>query len=262
MKAGVVQGLFALSTLSGPSEVAFLVTTDEEFGAPTSRSLIEDLARTSDVALVLEPAVGDALKVARKGVSVYEIEAHGRAAHSGLDPEAGRSALIEIAHQILALEKIARPTTTVTPTLATAGSAANTVPAHAKVTVDVRSPTPEEQERVHAELMDAQPVTVDVAVTVRHKLSSPPFPRSASTELFEKARRVASSLGIASLVGAEVGGGSDGNYTAGVGTPTLDGLGPVGDGAHAEGEHVVIEHMPTRAALVAALVSDLIKGES
>jgi glutamate carboxypeptidase len=258
MKAGLVQGFFALRSIGSPDEVAFLINSDEELGSPTSKGLMMDAARDARAALVLEPSVAGALKVARKGVTAYRVEITGRAAHAGLEPENGRNALIELAHQVLALDALAGPATTVTPTLAVAGTAANTVPPNASLTIDVRTPDQATQAAIDDALMHLTPVTRDVTVVVERIAQSPPFPRTSSEELFARARRVASDLGIDSLEGAEVGGGSDGNFTASVGTPTLDGLGPVGDGAHAEDEHVLVNEMPLRAALVATLVHELI----
>ncbi|MEX2394724.1 MAG: M20/M25/M40 family metallo-hydrolase, partial [Actinomycetota bacterium] len=202
---------------------------------------MKSTARAARAALVLEPSVDGALKVARKGVTAYRLTITGRAAHAGLEPESGRNALVELAHQIVALAGLPRNEgATITPTLASAGTAANTVPPNASLTIDVRSPDQDVQDEIDHALMSIEPLTPDVSVSVERVAQSPPFPRSASTELFERARRLADDLGMPRLQGAEVGGGSDGNYTSSVGTPTLDGLGPVGDGAHAETEHVIV----------------------
>jgi glutamate carboxypeptidase len=259
MKAGLVQGLFALRRVGSLDGISFLINSDEELGSPTSKELMKTTARGARAALVLEPSADGALKVARKGVTAYRVTITGRAAHAGLEPENGRNALIELAHQVLALADIPRTEgASVTPTIASAGTAANTVPPSASLVIDVRSPDQATQDEIDEALMSLRPATPDISVSVERIAQSPPFSRSASTELFARARRIASDIGVGSLEGAEVGGGSDGNYTASVGTPTLDGLGPVGDGAHAENEHVVVEHMPKRVALVAALVRDLL----
>jgi glutamate carboxypeptidase len=259
MKAGLVQGLFALRSIGSLDGIAFLINSDEELGSPTSKGLMKQSAHGARAALVLEPSADGALKIARKGVTSYRVTITGRAAHAGLEPESGRNALIELAHQVLALADLpSHDGATITPTLASAGTAANTVPPTASLTVDVRSPDQEIQDEIDRALMSLRPKTIDVTVDVERIAQSPPFPRNASEELFERAQRIARDLGIGDLEGAEVGGGSDGNYTASVGTPTLDGLGPVGDGAHAETEHVMVEEMPKRAALVAALVRDLL----
>ncbi|HVE98137.1 MAG TPA: M20 family metallopeptidase, partial [Mycobacteriales bacterium] len=261
MKAGLVQGLHALSLIDDLTGVAFVVTTDEETGSTSSRELIEDSARGATAALVLEPSAGGALKSARKGVSMYELVVHGRAAHAGLEPENGVNAGLELAHQLLALAPLARPElgTTVTPTVLSGGTTTNTVPARAMVAVDVRVPTPEEQRRVD-EAVRALPAHLDGAtLEVLGGPNRPPMPASASGALLARARSIAADLGLPALTDVTVGGGSDGNFTAGVGVPTLDGLGAVGDGAHAEGEHVVVSAMAERAALVAALVEDLLR---
>ena len=261
MKAGLVQGLFALASLDDREGVTMLVTADEEVGSTTSRELIEAEAAGATAALVLEPSAGPAgaLKVARKGTSTYEVEVRGRAAHAGLEPEKGANALIELAHQVLALERLARPElgTTVTPTVASAGTTQNTVPAQARFRVDVRAFSTEEQERVDRDLKRLEPVVAGTSVVVHGDPNRPPLPEQASAELFALASKLASELGLAPLASAAVGGGSDGNITAGIGVRTLDGLGAVGGGAHALGEHVVLDGMPERAALVAALVDAL-----
>lgn len=260
MKAGLVQGLHALSLLPDLTGVRILITTDEEVGSPTSRDLIEKTAQGARAALVLEPSAAGALKSARKGVSMYELVVHGRAAHAGLEPEKGVNAGLELARQLLALQAIADPSsgTTVTPTLMSGGTTTNTVPALATAAVDVRVATPEEQIRVDVEIR-ATPAAADGArVEILGGPNRPPLPREASAELLQRARRIAEELRLPALQDVHVGGGSDGNFTAGVGTPTLDGLGAVGDGAHAEGEYVVVPAMAQRAALVAHLVGELL----
>lgn len=259
MKAGVIQCLYALSALDDLSGIDVLLTTDEEVGSPSSRPLVEDVARGAVAALVLEPSAGGALKTARKGVSLYELSVQGRAAHAGLEPEKGVNALVELSHQVLAARAISRPEvgTTVTPTVAAAGTTSNTVPASASMKIDSRAATVEEQKRVDRALHGLEPVEPGASIVMTGAPNRPPLPASASAALYERASRVAEALGLPPLRSIEVGGGSDGNFTAGVGTPTLDGLGAVGDGAHAEGEHVVISAMADRAALVAALVDDL-----
>jgi len=263
MKAGLVQGLFALASLGpgGRGGVTLLVTSDEEIGSATSRELIGSEAAGAAAVLVLEPSAGTsgALKTVRKGVATYQVDVEGRAAHAGLEPEQGVNALVELAHQALAVTAIGNPEqgTTVTPTVANAGTTDNTVPAAARLRVDTRAATPEEQARVDRELLALRPVLADALLAVRRETSRPPLPASASAELFALAQDVAAALGLGPLEQAMVGGGSDGNLTAGLGIPTLDGLGAVGGGAHARGEHVVVAAMPHRAALVAALVEVL-----
>ena len=193
-------------------------------------------------------------------MSNYELVADGRAAHAGLEPEKGLNATVEIAHQVLAFEAIARPTTgtTVTPTVMQGGTATNVVPAEARVKVDVRATSIAEQARVDTAIRALAPVVPGVGLEVLGGPNRPPLEASASAALFLRAQRCAAGLGLPALDGVEVGGGSDGNFTAAMGVPTLDGLGPVGDGAHAEGEYVLVDAMPQRAALLAALVRDLL----
>ena len=262
MKAGLVQGLFALAALVDAElprpPVVLLVTADEEIGSPHGRALIESAARSARAVLVLEASSDGRLKVARKGVGNYWLRITGRAAHAGLEPEKGENALIAAAHLVLALEAFADPAqgTTVTPTLASAGTAQNTVPAAASVAIDVRASTVAEQERVDNALRHlAAPAgtTVDLAGGVNR----PPMEEAATAKLMELADRAAERCGLPPLGSARVGGGSDGNFTAALGVRTLDGLGAVGAGAHAEGEYVVTTAMPDRAALIAALIVQL-----
>jgi glutamate carboxypeptidase len=263
MKAGVVQLLFALALVGerrGLEGVTVVLTTDEEIGAPTSRGLIAEEARGVQAALIPEPSFDGALKTERKGVALYRVEAVGRAAHAGLDPEHGINAALEIARQVLDLAEIADPAsgTTVTPSLISAGTAANTVPASAAAHFDVRFATREEAERVAASFAAVRPAMPGAVTTVEQETFVPPLERSSSQALFELAARLQGELGLPQLYEASVGGGSDGNHIAALGVPTLDGLGAVGDHAHGEGEFVVVPAMAERAALLAALVSELL----
>jgi glutamate carboxypeptidase len=260
MKAGVVQLLFALAALERLDGVAVVLTTDEETGSASSRALIEETAAGAEAALVLEPSAHGALKTERKGVALYRVEAHGRAAHAGLDPELGANAAVELAHQLLAIAELAEPElgTTVTPTLVSAGTAANTVPAEASAQIDVRVRTLAEAERVAAAFAALRPVLDGTSLQVEHGVAIPPLEHHASAALFERAQGLAAALGLEPLTEAAVGGGSDGNALAARGLPVLDGLGAVGDHAHAEGEYALVAALPDRAALVAALVADLV----
>jgi len=276
MKAGLVLALHALAELGragqsgagqlgfgqlGPGGVTLLVTGDEELGSPTSRGLIEAEAARCRAALVLEASAdGGALKTARKGVSLYEVRAVGRAAHAGLEPERGVNATVELAHQVLAVAGLADAAlgTTVTPTALSSGTVSNTVPATGAFSVDVRMWDAGEQARVHAAMSSLLPVVPDAVLQVTGGPNRPPLPASSSERLFALASSVAAELGLAPLTAAAVGGASDGNYTAGVGTPTLDGLGAVGGGAHADNEHVLVDSLPGRAALLAALIDSLL----
>jgi glutamate carboxypeptidase len=213
--------------------------------------------------LVLEASAdGGALKTERKGVSIYQVRVTGRAAHAGLEPERGVNASVELAHQILAVIALADPDrgTTVTPTLLAAGTTANTVPAAGEFAVDVRVRDAAEQRRVDEAMHALRPTLPGAGLEVTGAANRPPLPASASAALFDRARELAAVLGLPPLAQAAVGGGSDGNLTAGVGTPTLDGLGAVGGGAHADDEHVLVAELPGRAALITALVIELTNG--
>jgi glutamate carboxypeptidase len=259
MKAGLVQALYAISALSRTDGVTLLVTTDEEIGSPTGRALVEDEARRSRAVLVPEPSAAGALKTARKGISMYRLHVQGRAAHAGLEPERGVNALVELARQVPRIADLgdARLGTTVTPTTATAGSSRNTVPATAEAAIDVRAATVAEQQRVHAELADLAPGTDGAVLRLEGGINRPPFEPDASAGLMTLAARFADELGLAPMRQASVGGGSDGNFTAALGVPTLDGLGAVGDHAHAEGEYSLTAPMSERAALLCALIDHL-----
>jgi glutamate carboxypeptidase len=261
MKAGLVIAFHAVASLPAGTPVTILSTADEEIGSPTSRALIEAEAALCAAALVLEASAGGgALKTERKGVSNYWVRAIGRASHAGLEPEKGVNATVELAHQVLAVTELGDPSvgTTVTPTMLTAGTSSNTVPADGEFTVDVRARDVAEQHRVDAAMHALRPVLPGARLEVTGRPNRPPLQASASAELFERASAVAAALGHPPLTAVAVGGGSDGNFTAGVGTPTLDGLGAVGGGAHADDEHVLVAHLSDRAALLAALVADLV----
>jgi glutamate carboxypeptidase len=261
MKTGLVMAFHALAALGDRAGVTLLVTGDEEVGSFTSRALIEDEARGCLAALVLEASSdGGALKTERKGVSMYEVRVHGRAAHAGLEPERGVNASVEVAHQILAVSALADPAagTTVTPTCLEAGTTTNTVAAHGRFAVDVRVSGAAEQARVDTAIRALQPVLDGARIEVSGGPNRPPMPGAASAQLFAWAERLAGQLGVGPLTSAAVGGASDGNFTAGIGTPTLDGLGAVGGGAHADHEHVLVAEIPGRTALLTALIAELL----
>jgi glutamate carboxypeptidase len=258
MKAGVVMALHAAAAVPDRTGLSILITGDEEVGSPRSRAVIEEEARGCEAVFVLEAsAAGGALKCRRKGISRYRLEVEGRAAHAGLEPERGVNAGIEIAHQILAVSGLASVErgTTVVPTAVTAGTTANTVPAAASVAVDVRAWEPAEQDRVDREIRALRPALPGARLRIAGGINRPPLPASASARLFE----LANSLAGGTLSAAAVGGASDGNVTAGMGIPTLDGLGAVGGGAHADDEHVVVAELPKRTALLAALVETVLQ---
>jgi glutamate carboxypeptidase len=257
MKAGLVQLFHALSTLPSLDGVTVVVNADEEIGSPTSRALIERAARGAVAALVCEPSLDGALKTARKGIARYRLEVTGRAAHTGLDPARGVNAGVELAHQTIAVAGLGLADTSVTPTVMHAGTTENTVPAEASLAVDVRAFHDAEFDRVDRAIHALRPVVPGARLRVHGDLRRPALPASASAVLFRLACDVAADLGLPALTGTAVGGASDGNLTAGLGVPTLDGLGAVGGNAHAEGEWVDLASMPDRAALLAALVTRL-----
>jgi glutamate carboxypeptidase len=264
MLTGVVMalhGIAALGPLNGAA-VTLLVTGDEELGSPTSRALIEAEARGCVAAFVLEASGdGGALKVGRKGVSLYEVTLEGRAAHAGLEPEKGVNAVIELAHQIQVVAALADPSvgTTVTPTVASGGTTTNTVAARARFFADVRALSAAEQDRVDAAFRALRPVT-GARIQVSGGINRRPLEVRAAEDLWQRARAVAQRLGIELPEPIVVGGASDGNFTAGVGVPTLDGLGAVGGGAHADTEHVIIAEIPRRTALFVGLLQDVLEG--
>ncbi|MBB4682880.1 M20 family metallopeptidase [Amycolatopsis jiangsuensis] len=263
MKAGVVMALHAAAALEDRAGLTILVTGDEEIGSPRSRPLIEEEARGCAATFVLEASGdGGALKCRRKGVSLYRIEITGRAAHAGLEPEKGINAGIEVAHQILAVAGLAdgERGTTVVPTALSAGTTTNTVPAAAGVAVDVRAWDAAEQERVDRAVRSLQPVVAGARIRIEGGINRPPLEASASSGLFELAGKLAADLGLEPLTSASVGGASDGNFTGGLGVPTLDGLGAVGGGAHAEAEHVLVAELPRRTALLTALTKTVLGG--
>ena len=260
MKAGLAMALHAIGGLDDRDGVTLLVTGDEEVGSPSSRGLIEDTARGARAALVLEASAdGGALKLERKGVSLYEVVVDGLAAHAGLEPEKGVNATVELAHKVLAVAALADPAigTSVTPTVAGSGSTTNTVPARASFAVDVRARTAAEQQRVDAAMRALQPEVPGARIEIRGGVNRPPLDAPASTALFARAQALAADLSIYDLPGVAVGGGSDGNFTAGIGVPTLDGLGAVGGGAHAETEHVLVRELVPRTRLLQALLAEL-----
>ncbi len=237
-----------------------LITSDEEIGSPGSRPVIESLASQCAMALVLEPALaGGGLKTARKGVGRFRLEITGRAAHAGVEPGSGRSAVVELARQIVALGEIEDRSsgTTLNVGVVAGGTTTNVIPAHAWAEVDARVATTSELERVTRAFDALRPFTPDVAIAVSGGFNRPPMERTpAIAALFEQARILGREIGLELTEGA-TGGGSDGNFTAALGVPTLDGLGALGGGAHATDEHVVLSSLPERAALLALLIEGL-----
>ena len=263
MKAGIIQAIYGVAAVKEWYHTEILITADEEVGSHASRALLEERARATGAVLVLEPSAdGGALKIARKGTGTFNVTITGRASHAGLEPEKGINALVELAAQVPRIVAIARPDvgTTVTPTVAKAGTADNVVPDSATIAVDVRCVIPEEKDRLEAEMSRLTATLAGARVEVSGGMNRPPMHESMTKELFAIAEKVADDYGISGLRGVAVGGGSDGNLTAAVGVRTLDGLGAVGAGAHAETEHVQLDAMPERAALVAGLVQTIVNG--
>ncbi|WP_250847130.1 M20 family metallopeptidase [Aquisphaera insulae] len=265
MKAGLAMLHAALewlreSAIRPPRPITALFTADEEIGSPTSRGLIESLARESAHALVLEPPLADGgLKTARKGVGRFTIRVEGRAAHAGVAPEQGVSAILELAHQVIRAHDLndAAAGTTVNVGVVRGGTTSNVVPAEAEAVVDVRATTIAAAKVVERALLSLRPITPGAKVVVEGGFNRPPMERTpAIAALFEQAAEIGLGLGL-KLTEGSTGGGSDGNFTAAIGLPTLDGLGAFGGGAHADHEHILISSLPERAALLAALLLKL-----
>lgn len=260
MKGGIVQLLAALELAGDTSRVGVLLTCDEETGSVTSRPLIEQQARRSGAVLVCEPSNPDgALKIARKGGSVYRLTARGRAAHAGVEPHRGINATIELAHQVLAVRDLADPQagTSVTPTVLAGGTTTNTVPETASVTVDSRAWSAGELHRVDQALHALTPCLPGATLTLDGGVNRYPLPAEVAQPLLAQAQAAARDLGLPPPDGAHAPGASDGNFTGALGVPTLDGLGAVGGGSHARSEYADLAQMPARTALLAALINRL-----
>jgi len=265
MKAGLVLALFAVDALAHTGTmpnrpVVFLWTSDEETGSATSRAMIEQEARRRAAVLVLEPASGPTgcLKTRRKGVGTVEIIITGCAAHAGLNPQDGVNAVHEMALQIARLARMNQPSRgiTVNATVAHGGTRSNVIPAAARLEVDLRAPNAAGMRTVERKLRALRPVLPGSNIEIRGGFSRPPLERRASAKLFAHARQIGKELGL-KLDESASGGGSDGNFTAALGVPTLDGLGAIGDGAHSLTENVVVRALPERAALLAGLLATL-----
>jgi glutamate carboxypeptidase len=263
MKAGVSMGLLAAravfdTTPPAAGTVAMLCTSDEETGSRTSRALIEAEARKSDAVLVLEPALaGGALKTSRKGIGQYHLRVTGVAAHAGVDPAKGVSAVRELARQILDLERLhdLERGVSVNAGVIAGGTRPNVVAEEAMAIVDVRAPSLADAARVDAAFHALRPHLTGARLTVTGGFERPPMERGAGVAaLYAHAQAAAADLGQTVAEGG-TGGGSDGNFTAALGVPTLDGLGAVGDGAHALHEHVEIDRVLPRTALLAAVIA-------
>ncbi|MBU3692687.1 MAG: M20 family metallopeptidase [Candidatus Nanopelagicaceae bacterium] len=258
MKAGFIQALYATKDLD-LNKVALIATTDEETGSATSRELIENVSKQAKAVLVLESAIDGKVKIGRKGTSMYKITIHGRAAHAGLEPEKGINATVEIAAIVNTLMTLGNNEhgTTVVPTVMNSGTTTNTVPALASLDIDCRSFKLSEMQRVQEAIKTLKPIHPEAKIEVTGGINRPPLETSATTALYEKCEAVAKQLGQAPLGSASVGGASDGNF-AGIHTQVLDGLGAVGNGAHATHEHILASYLEPRSALLAALAKEIL----
>ena len=263
MKSGIALMLHALSALQAwhgqlPRPVTVLLVSDEEVGSDSSRAITESLAKKASAVLVLEPSYGfqGAVKTARKGVGEYLVKVTGKASHAGLDFQKGVNAILELARQI---EKISRFTDlkkglTVNVGIVSGGSRTNVVPAEAAAQIDVRIARIKDAAGIDKQMRSLRPFNRKCKIEITGGINRPPMERTAGVAaLYAQASVIALELGW-KLGEAAVGGGSDGNFTAGLGIPTLDGLGGVGDGAHATHEHILISELPRRAALLARLI--------
>lgn len=266
MKGGIVQGIFALHALTEldiklNKKIVFLFTTDEEIGSPTSKAIIEEEAKKSEYVLVLEPAMSKegAIKTARKGVGRFRLKVKGKPTHAGIDPEKGASAIAEIATQITYLHNLTnfKNGTTVNVGFVSGGTTSNVVAAEAVADIDLRVKTHKELARIIPLIRGICPNLEGTEVLVEGGINRPPLERTERVaNLFKIAKSVANEYLNIDLTEKSTGGGSDGNFTAPF-APTLDGLGAVGDGAHAHHEHVIISELPVRSALLSLLLLEI-----
>jgi glutamate carboxypeptidase len=262
MKAGIVQAFYALQALRETNtnlrkRLVFLWTSDEEIGSESSRKLIEAEARRSDAVFVLEPSFGPRglVKTARKGVGEAALTVHGRASHAGLAPQEGINAIHELAAQLTRIQgwNDLRRGVTINAGIVEGGTRTNVIPEHARAVLDLRALRVSDMRKLERKLHALRPIHRGARLEITGGFDRPPLERKMSATLFARAKSLAAQMGL-SLGECTVGGGSDGNFTAALGVPTLDGLGAVGDGAHSSHEHILINTMPARAALLAALL--------
>ena len=244
MKAGFIQALYAMKGITG--NAALIATTDEETGSATTKEFIKEISGK--------------VKTARKGTAMYQVKIHGKASHAGLEPEKGINATTEIAHAVLAIAAMENSEhgTTVVPTTLRAGNTTNTVPDLAVLDIDIRSYSMADLQRVDAAIKALKPVNAAARYEITGGFNRPPLETSSTMALYERAEKVAQSLGMPPLGHASVGGASDGNFAAAAGAQVLDGLGAVGDGAHAAHESVDISTLEDRSKLLHALIKDLL----
>jgi len=263
MKTGIVQALFALRALQEINaelrkRLVFLWTSDEEIGSESSRKLLEAEARRSDAVFVLEPSFGPRglLKTARKGVGIAELTVHGRASHAGLAPQEGINAIHELAQQLARIEKWndLRRGVTINAGVIEGGSRSNVIPERARAALDLRALRASDMRSLERRLHSLRAMRQGARLEITGGFDRPPLERKMSAALFARAKSLAAQMNLP-LGECSVGGGSDGNFTAAMGVPTLDGLGAVGDGAHSANEHILVQTMPARAALLASLLA-------
>ncbi len=264
MKSGLVCGLWAVRALRATGivparPVRFFLNSDEETSSVAFRKELLSEARRAHAVLVLEPAAaGGALKTSRKGVGEFRVTVQGRSAHAGINPAAGVNAISELVRQISRIESFAQPRRGLTLTVGTieGGTRANVVPERASARIDVRVPRARDGEAIEKKMRALNPIHPEARLSIEGGVNRPPLERSMSRDLFRVAKQLGRELGM-EIKEASTGGGSDGNFTAALEIPTLDGLGGLGDGAHARDEHVIIRELPRRAALLAALMATL-----
>lgn len=260
MKAGIAISLAAIEEVSKGGmtrPVTLLCTSDEEIGSGTSRALIESLAKESDLVLVLESALLDgSLKTWRKGVGEFQVKTKGRAAHAGGDHEKGRNAIEEMAHQVIAIQKLTdySKQTTLSVGVIQGGTVSNVVPEECTVQVDVRVMQPGEWERLESEMNKLKPVLDGTSIEIRGGLNRPPMPFDERMQAtFEKAKSIAAGIGVELKAGG-TGGGSDANFVAPLGIPVMDGLGAIGEGFHSEREYIFADSLDARVKLLSELL--------
>lgn len=259
MKAGFIQALYAMADIDG--SVALVATSDEETGSATSKDFIKEISAKAKAVLVLEATLNGKVKTGRKGTAMYQIRIHGKASHAGLEPEKGVNATVEMGHAILAISALENKElgTTVVPTMLRAGNTTNTVPDLAVLDIDVRSFSMNELNRVDASVRNLKAVNPETRYEITGGFNRPPLETTSTMALYERAEKVAKALGMPPLGHASVGGASDGNFAAAAGAQVLDGLGAVGDGAHAAHEWVDITTLESRSAFLHALIKDILK---
>ncbi|SFL60654.1 glutamate carboxypeptidase [Paenibacillus sp. 1_12] len=269
MKCGLLQGLYAMhaviSQCPTDKKIVLFINTDEEVGSPSSRRWIEEEAKKSDAVFVLEPALGSTgkLKTSRKGVGRFTMDIEGVSAHSGINHNEGVNALEELAHQIIYLQGLTDygKGSTVNVGIAAGGTAVNVVSGHARAELELRIDSMEEAERLSDLILKASPILNHIKLNIQGGIVRPPMEQAMSRYLFANAQALADELGFL-LEETSTGGASDGNFTAALNIPTLDGLGAVGHGAHALDEYVELDSISVRCALLAHLIQQQVQSSN